>query len=346
MNTLTRSHSNDTPPALSPEGPALRRPNERRSVRARMSATLFATGFVAAVAACQGSSEPSATTIEHDSIGNIEQELSIATCRQGLNGCLSNAGGASDLGQCTLDFQGCFTQAALDRVGQGQRLAECRVAADDCISSTIDDVSGIRACGAVLGACADDVLAETRNGFRLVSPIVSRVLDVGVRAVRGLVGVVDGLPAIALGTVRTCRARVSECVDSAASDLDIGACADDLDRCVDDVVTLIDPALDALPGPSPSDVLTGTLACRSSAKDCLVGALNLSDVSVCGDLLGSCVDDATALLEATVDDVNVMVDPLAVPANVVDCTLELTQCLAALGNPFDCARQAQICATP
>jgi hypothetical protein len=48
-----------------------------------------------------------------------------------------------------------------------------------------------------------------------------------------------------------------------------------------------------------------------------------------------------------VDDVNDIIDPLAVPKpdEVVDCTLELAQCLADLQNPFDCAEQARICAS-
>jgi hypothetical protein len=196
-----------------------------------------------------------------------------------------------------------------------------------------------------------DLARLTRGGFRQITPLVSRVFAFGRRTVGGVVGVakvVDIVPAIALGGVRTCRDQVTECLDGVVNDLDIAACAEDLDQCVDGVVAVIDPALDPLPGPSPSGILTGTDACRSDAKDCLIGALNLSDVSACGDLLGTCVDDATAIVDDTVDDVNDILDPLTVPTPsvVVDCALQLTECLANLGDPFDCAEQAQICATP
>jgi hypothetical protein len=198
-----------------------------------------------------------------------------------------------------------------------------------------------------------DVVRTTRDGFQQITPIVSRVFAVGRRTVGGVVDIASGVdvdivPTIALSGVRTCRDRVTDCLDAVVDDLDIGVCADDLEVCVDGVVAVIDPALDALPGPSPSGILTGTDACRSDAKDCLVGALNLSDIRACGDLLGTCVDDATAILDETVDDVNEIIDPLAVPtpSEVVDCALQLTECLARFGDPFDCAEQAQICATP
>jgi hypothetical protein len=338
MNEPTASAAQTTVARLHPREPG----------RPRALAALFLTSFVAAIAACQGAPEPSPAPPEDEALATAVQDLSAANCRQDLRGCLSNAGGVSGVGQCTLDFEGCFSQAALDTVGQGQLLSQCRVTADDCLSGAID-VSDISACGARLTDCADDVLDETRDVFQFFTPIVSRVLHVSGRTVRGVVEVIDGLPAIALSSVRTCRDEVTDCLDDVASDFDIGACADGLDVCVGGVVDIIDPALDALPGPSPSGILTGTAACRADAKDCLVGALSLNDIRSCGDVLGTCVDDVTAILDDTVDDVNDIVDPLPVavpkPSNVVDCTLKLTQCLAGLNNPFDCAEQAQICAT-
>jgi hypothetical protein len=200
-----------------------------------------------------------------------------------------------------------------------------------------------------------DIARLTGSGLRQVTPIVSRVFAFGRRTIGGVVDVakivdvdVDIVPSIALSGVRTCRDQVTECLDGVVDDLDVGACAEDLEQCVDGVVAIIDPALDPLPGPSPSGILTGTDACRADAKNCLIGALNLNDVRACGDLLGTCVDDATAIIDDTVDDVNDILDPLTVPTPsvVVDCALQLTECLAKLGDPFDCAEQAQICATP
>jgi hypothetical protein len=351
MNEPTTPRSETTQQTSPFDDGALGQPRAPRA-RTRTRAALLLTSFVAALAACEGASEPSPTPSpmpnDDAAYGTVQQDLSAASCRQDLRGCLSNASGASSLAECTLDFEDCFSQAALERVGHGKLLAQCRATADGCLSGAVD-ASDISACGEVLTDCADDVRDQTRNVFTLVTPIVSRVLKVGVRSVRGVFDVIDGLPAIALSSVRTCRAEVTDCVDSAVGDLDIGACAQDLDVCVAGVVDIIDPALDALPGPSPSEILTGTDACRSDAQDCVVGALSLNDIRACGDVLGTCVDDVAAILDDTVDDVNDIVDPLPVavpkPSNVVDCTLALTQCLVGLNNPFDCTEQARICAT-
>jgi hypothetical protein len=335
--------------AIPPEHALPRGLRERRPARSRTFAALLVPTLAAALAACQGAPLPSPPPAEDDALSSMQQELSTAACRQDLRSCLANGGGVSDLGQCTLDFEGCFTQAALDGLGQGQLLSQCRSVADDCLSGVVAQ-GDASACGDVLIECADDALDEVRGVFPLLRPLVSRVLTVPARSIRGLVDLVDGLPAIALSGVRTCRDEVATCVDGALDNLDIGACADGLDVCVDKVVDIIDPVLDPLPGPNASGVLTGTAACRMDAKDCLVGAVKLTDIRVCGDVLGTCIDEATALLDETVDDVNGVVGPLPVavpkPSNLVDCTLQLTQCLAGLNNPFDCADQARACAAP
>lgn len=348
MNKPNPSHAELRSPI--PLQQALRQTSsERRPARSRTFAALFMPTLAAALAACQNAPLPSPPPVEVDALASIEQELSTSACRRELRGCLSNGGGVSDLGQCTIDFEGCFTQAALDSLGQGQLLSECRVGADACLSGAVAQ-GDVSACGDVLVECAEDALDEVRGVFPFVRPLVSRVLTVAGRSIRGLVDVVDGLPAIALSTVRTCRDEVTTCLDGAVDDLDIGACADGLDVCVDGVVDIIDPVLDPLPGPNASGILTGTDACRSDAKDCLVGALKVSSIRACGDVLGTCIDDATAILDEAVDDVNDIVDPLPVavpkPSELVDCTLQLTQCLAGLNNPFDCIDQARACAAP
>lgn len=334
---------------MRPPIPTSRAARQPKSARTRSFAALFVPTLAAALGACQSAPLPTPPSAAGDELASIEQELSTGACRQDLQGCLSNAGGVSDLGQCTIDFEGCFTQAALDGLGQGQLLAQCRGVADDCLSGAVAQ-GDINSCGDVLVECSEDVLSEVRGVSGFVRPVLSRVLTIAGNSVRGLVDVVDGLPAIALSTVRTCRDEVTTCLDGAIDNLDIGACADGLDVCVESVVDIIDPVLDPLPGPNASGILTGTDACRSDAKDCLVGAVKISDIRACGDVLGTCVDDATAILDETVDDVNAIIDPLPVaipkPSDLVDCTLQLTQCLAGLNNPFDCAEQARACAAP
>lgn len=324
-------------------------PSGRRRARSGAYAALFVPIVAAALGACQGTPQPSPAPADAEVLASVEHELSTAACRQDLRGCLSNGAGVSDLGQCTVDFESCLTQTALGGWGQGRLLADCRLDADDCLSSAVAQ-GDVESCGDVVVECADDVLDEVRGGFPLVRPLISRVLTVTGRTLQGLVDIVDGLPTIALSSVRACRNEVTTCLDGAIGDLDIGGCADGLEVCVDGVVDIIDPVLDPLPGPTASGILTGTDACRSDARDCLVGALRVSDIRACGDVLGTCVDDATAILDETVDDVNDIVDPLPVavpqPSNVIDCTLQLTQCLAGLNNPFDCADQARACAAP
>jgi hypothetical protein len=220
------------------------------------------------------------------------------------------------------------------------------LASDEQGLTATDDGSDMEACGDPTGECDDDT-DEPRGVFAIVRPLVSRVVQTGARTLRGLVDVADALPAAGLAGVRTCRDEVVTCLDAAVTDLDVGTCADSLEGCVDGVVDIIDPVLDPLPGPNGSGIVAATDICRADARDCLAGALSLSDVSSCSDVLGACIDGIEVIVDDTVDDVNDIIDPLAVPKpdEVIDCTLELAKCLADLQNPFDCAEQARICAS-
>jgi hypothetical protein len=279
---------------------------QHRSWRRLARSLLAALGpaMAAAISACQGTPEPEPAPRVDDPVASGEQSLSASDCRRELSACVSSAGGASDVDQCTIDFEDCLSQAAPDPVGQ----------------------TGL---------------------FAIVRPLVSRVVSGGARTLRGLGDVADALPALALAGVKTCREGVVTCLDTAVTDLDVGICSDSLDGCVDGVVDIIDPVLDPLPGPNASGIVTATDACRADARGCLVGALSLNDISACSAVLGACVDGIEVIVDDSIDDVNAIIDPLAVPkpGAVIDCTLELTQCLAALQNPFDCAEQARICAS-
>lgn len=227
--------------------------------------------------------------------------------------------------------------------------SDCRRDLSSCVSNP-GGVNDVDQCALDFDDCLDqadpDPVARGRP-FAILRPLVSRVVSSGVRTLRGLVDVADALPAVALAGVKTCRDEVITCVDAAVTDLDVGTCASSLDACVDGVVDIIDPVLDPLPGPNGSGIVAATDVCRADARDCLAGALSLNDISACGDVLGVCIDGIEVIVDATVDDVNGIIDPLAVPkpGEVIDCTLELAQCLADLQNPFDCAEQARICAS-
>jgi hypothetical protein len=239
-----------------------------------------------------------------------------------------------------------------DPIASGEQslsASDCRRELSRCVSSS-GGVSDVDQCTLdfedCLGQAAPDPVGQA-GPFAIVRPIVSRVVSGSARTLRGLVDVADALPALALARVNTCREGVVTCLDTAATDLDVGTCADSLDGCVDGVVDIIDPVLDPLPGPNASGIATATEACRADARGCLVGALSLNDISACSAVLGACVDGIEVIVDDSVDDVNDIIDPVAVPkpGAVIDCTLELTQCLAALQNPFDCAEQARICAS-
>ena len=233
--------------------------------------------------------------------------------------------------------------------GQGLSAAECRRELSSCLSNP-GGVSDVDQCTVDFEDClsqaAPDPVGQARP-FAILRPLVSRVVSTGTRTLRGLVDVADALPAAALAGVRACRDEVVTCLDAAVTDLDVGICADSLDGCVGGVVDIIDPVLDPLPGPNGSGIVAATDACRADARGCLVGALSLNDISACSAVLGACVDGIEVIVDASVDDVNAIIDPLAVPkpGEVIDCTLELAQCLVDLQNPFDCAEQARICAS-
>jgi hypothetical protein len=232
---------------------------------------------------------------------------------------------------------------------QSLSASDCRRDLSSCLSNP-GGVSDLDQCTLDFEDCLDqadpDPVGPARP-FAILRPLVSRVVATGSRTLRGLVDVADALPAAALAGVKTCRDEVVTCLDAAVTDLDIGTCADSLDACVDGVVDIIDPVLDPLPGPNGSGIVAATDACRADARDCLAGAVSLSDISACSAVLGTCIDGIEVIVDATVDDVNDIIDPLAVPkpGEVIDCTLELAKCLADLQNPFDCAEQARICAS-
>lgn len=99
--------------------------------------------------------------MEGDALASMVQGLSTAACRQDLRSCLANGGGVSHLGQCTLDFEGCFTQAALDGLGQGQLLSRCRGVADDPLPVAVPKPSNLVDCTLQLTQC----LAGLNNPF-------------------------------------------------------------------------------------------------------------------------------------------------------------------------------------
>jgi hypothetical protein len=221
------------------------------------------------------------------------------------------------------------------------------LALDEQRLAAASGATGTGACDPSVGCSGGNSNNQGGGVFAIARPLVSRVVSSSRDVLRGLVDAADALPALALNGVRTCRDEVVTCLDAAVTNLDTGTCAASLDGCVDGVVDIIDPVLDPLPGPNASGIVAATGACRTDARDCLTGALTLTDINACSAGLGACIDGLEVIVNDTVDDVNVILDPLVVPKpeNAVDCTLELAQCLADFNNPFDCAEQARICAS-
>src|SRR5262249_49518732 len=120
------------------------------------------------------------------------------------------------------------------------------------------------------------------------------------------------------------------------------------DTCANKAISIVSTVVDPLPGPTPSQVVDGLSQCQKESTACLKGAVTVSDVSACRSVLDTCVKNASSLVDGTIGDLtSILPLPVKVPGvnQTVDCTTNLTDCLLKLGNPVDCAAQAQACVT-
>ena len=98
-----------------------------------MNSVKYVVGIVAAfsLTGCAGSGgAPDSEESTPSVTGNSEQAVTLVDCQKQVTACVKGARSFLDLGGCTAKFQGCTTQAAVDLVGQGNLLKNCRASAN------------------------------------------------------------------------------------------------------------------------------------------------------------------------------------------------------------------------
>jgi hypothetical protein len=273
-------------------------------------------------------------------------QTTVADCESELASCIQGASGSvGDRAACAVHLQSCLADVVADRVGQSDLLADCRDTADRCLSAAVS-ATDVRVCKGLYAECRDDVLDEARALVDDAQLAIQSTFDAALASVSGLSGVTGR----AVGALRGCRASANVCLDDAIGSLDVSSCTDIFDVCVDGVIDVIDPVIDPLPLPGPRQIFDATAECRTSAKDCLRGALDALDVRACRDLIGSCVDDARGLVDVVVDEANGVIGTVLPgapdvprPGEVLDCSGQLLSCLGSATGPFACAANARDC---
>jgi hypothetical protein len=303
-------------------------------------AALFTLGACSAEPAGSVATEPSAT-------GLTQEELSIIDCQRQVATCTRAARSFQDFGKCTVDLQSCTSQAALDLVGQGNLLSNCRSKADACLKGAVT-MSDITACRDIYSACSSDVTTTAGDALsgalKTAGDAISKVGDIAT----DLIGKAGGDVSKALGALDVCENKASACLKAAVKATDVTPCQEVFDTCADQAISIVSTVVDPLPGPTPGQLVNGLSQCQTQSTACLKGALTVSDVSSCRSVLDTCVKNASSLIDSTITDVtSILPLPVKVPGvgQTVDCTTSLTDCLLKLGNPIDCAAQAQACVT-
>jgi hypothetical protein len=308
--------------------------------------TLMTLAALFTLGAC--SAEPSGSVpAEPGATGLTQEELKIIDCQRQVATCTRAARSFQDFGKCTTDLQSCTSQAALDLVGQGSLLSNCRSKADACLKGAVT-MSDISACRDIYSACSSDVTAtagDALNGaLKTAGDAISKVGDLAT----DLIGKAGGDVTKALDALGTCESKANACLKAAVKVSDVTPCQEMFDTCASNAISIVSAVVDPLPGPNPSQLVDGLSQCQMESTACLKGAITVSDVSSCRSVLDTCVKNASSLVDGTITDVtNIVPLPVKVPkvGQTVDCTTSLTECLLKLGNPLDCAAQAQACVT-
>ncbi len=329
------------PPKKTSSGGPQRRDAATQPRRRRLSTALaaLAAGFAAA---CSSGEQP----VSYELLEMTQAQTTIADCENELTSCIQTAGSSSDArGRCAVALSGCLTDVAAERVGQADLLVDCRASAERCLSGAVG-LNDVSACTDVYSECSQDAIDEARVLVDDAQGTIQSTFDAALASVAGSSGVTSR----AAGALRGCRASANTCLDGALSSVDVGACTDIFDVCVDGVIDVVDPILDPLPLPGPRQIFDATADCRSSARDCLRGAVDALDIRACRDLVGSCVDDARGLVDVVVDETNGVIDAILPgalgipnPSEVLDCSGQLLSCLGSQTGPFACAADARDC---
>ncbi|HEX4337657.1 MAG TPA: hypothetical protein VH062_17205 [Polyangiaceae bacterium] len=309
--------------------------------------TLMTLAALFTLGACStepvGSSSPTA-----GATGTSQEDLMIQDCQKQLVSCTKAAHSLTEFGKCTADLTSCTTQSALDVVGQGNLLTNCRTKANTCLKGAVS-VSDISSCREIFGACTSD-LGDAADGvlgtaIKTATDAIGKAGDLATSTINTATGDVGK----ALDAVGACETSANSCLKGVVKAGDVTSCEKVFDTCTSNAISLVDTIVAPLPIPTPSQVIGSLSSCQDQSTACLKGALTITDVSACRNVLQTCVKDAASVVDSTITGVTSIL-PLPLPklpgvGQTVDCTSGLAECLLKLGNPVDCATQATACET-
>jgi len=303
-------------------------------VLAATAAALFGCSSADTAGQSDSKDDTSATT----------SEVKLLDCQKEVATCTLGAKSFKALGSCTVQFQSCTSQAALDLVGAGSILKDCRSKSDACLKGavTLTDITACRGifetCTADIGSTAKDVLGEAVGA---ATSAVEEAANVAIDTIQGATGAVGP----ALDAVASCQKSATTCLKSALTTGDVSSCQDIFEECAGKAVKIVDGVVAPLPGPTPGEITDGFQLCQAKATSCLKGAITSASIKQCKNTLSTCVGDASGLLNQTVNDLNSLlpIPLLPSPAKPLTCTAEAADCLLQLKSPAQCAEQALTC---
>src|SRR5689334_13298545 len=284
----------------------------------KKSLAILSLSTLIGLGAC--SAEPTGNTA--GAVGQTEEELTLIDCQKQVTSCTQSAKSLSDFAKCTTDLQACTAQAALDLAGQGNLLSTCRSKANTCLKGAVT-VSDISACRDIFSACSKDVVDTTGDVLGTAVKTATDAIGQAGKVATDIIGSASGDVSKALDVLGTCETKANSCLKSVVQMSDISTCEKAFDGCVDGAVSLVDTVVDPLPGPTPSQLIDGLNGCQTQSTACLKGAVTVSDVSACRNVLQTCVKNASNIVDGLVSDVtSILPLPLKVPSvgKTVDCT--------------------------
>lgn len=293
--------------------------------------------------AAQPAPEP-APEAESKDVAETAEAVTLRDCQSQLALCVRASRNLGALAECTADFGACGVQAARDLDDQRKSLVDCRLDAAECLDAA-DTAAEIRACRTDYNECADSVVT---NAVETAIDAAQGAIDDAFAQAGAVIGGIVGTAGEAIDTLRECRMDAVDCLRSVGSANQAMYCQAVFNECAAGAIDIAESLIEPLPGPTPSEIIEGFTDCRMAGQDCLAGALTERDITACSGLIATCVDDAADLAEATVEEVDGIIDDLLppgvpTPLEILECNNELAVCLLSFGLPLQCAAEARVC---
>lgn len=315
----------------------------------RFAGVLTFSGLAMACAA-----EPAGPSAVEEAFGSTEAAITVFDCQRDLNECNSQSRRFFQRARCAVEFQSCTAQSALDLVKQENLLAECRGDATSCLEGALT-LSDIQVCRDVYQTCSSEILATAEGVLDDAAALAEEAIDQATEIATAVIERTAGELTEVLDSVSECRGAALSCVEGAVTVTTLESCQDVFDACVGDAVALAEQVAEALPGPTPGEVLAGLDDCRGASQACIEGALSLAEIDACQSVGEVCLNNAVGVVEDavtetvtdTLDVVDTIVEelpvPVPTPSETIDCSAQFSQCLLTTIRPFACAEQARVC---